>query len=84
MSKPQLLNLMDEEKRLLWRLRTHGAQARSDLAQAMQVSNGAITKLSRGLLTLGLIEEVEGAIPQGRGRPTVPCACPRQAAIRWG
>jgi predicted NBD/HSP70 family sugar kinase len=69
MSKPQLLNLMDEEKRLLWRLRTHGAQARSDLAQAMQVSNGAITKLSRGLLTLGLIEEVEGAIPQGRGRP---------------
>jgi predicted NBD/HSP70 family sugar kinase len=71
MAPPQLLNLMDEEKRLLWRLRTHGAQARSDLAQALQVSHSAITKLSRGLLTLGLIEEIEGT-NHGRGRPTVP------------
>jgi predicted NBD/HSP70 family sugar kinase len=70
--KPRVLNLLDEEKRLLWRLRTHGPQARSQLAHAMQVSNGAITKLSRGLLTLGLVEEVGSQAAQGRGRPTVP------------
>jgi predicted NBD/HSP70 family sugar kinase len=38
----------------------------------MQVSNAAITKLSRGLLTLGLVEEVESDGGQGRGRPTIP------------
>jgi MarR family len=70
--KPYGLNLLDEEKRLLWRLRTHGPQARSDLAQAMQVSNSAITKLSRGLLTLGLVEEAGSEAAQGRGRPTIP------------
>jgi len=70
--KHQPLNLYDEEKRLLWRLRTHGPQPRSDLALALQVSNAAVTKLSRSLISLGLIEEAEPGEAKGRGRPTVP------------
>lgn len=66
------LNLYDEEKRLLWHLRTHGAAPRSELAMALQISNAAVTKISRNLLTLGLIEEVEAATAHVRGRPTVP------------
>jgi predicted NBD/HSP70 family sugar kinase len=70
--KHQPLNLFDEERRLLGRLWTHGPQARSELAQAMRISNAAITKLSRSLLTLGLIEEAGSEAAPGRGRPTVP------------
>ncbi len=66
------LGLYDEEKRLLWHLRTHGPAPRSELAAALQISNAAVTKLSRSLLTLGLIEEAEVSAAHGRGRPTVP------------
>ena len=66
------LNLMDEEKRVLWRLRTHGPQPRSDLAIALQISKGAMTKLSGSLNSLGLVEEVGASETGGRGRPTVP------------
>ncbi|NOW44994.1 putative NBD/HSP70 family sugar kinase [Novosphingobium sp. SG751A] len=66
------LNLFDEEKRLIWRLRTHGPQSRSDLAMALQVSNAAITKLSRSLMSLSLIQELDPEEARGRGRPTVP------------
>lgn len=70
--KQQPLTLLDEEKRLLWRLRKGGPRPRSELASALQVSNAAITKLSRSLMMLGLIEEVSANSAQGRGRPTVP------------
>jgi predicted NBD/HSP70 family sugar kinase len=70
--KSSPLSLYDEEKRLLWHLRTHGAAPRSELASALQISNAAVTKLSRNLLTLGLVEEADGVGAQGRGRPTVP------------
>lgn len=65
-------NLSDEEKRLLWRLRTHECAARTELATALQVSNATVTKLSRNLLSLGLIEAVDSPDPQGRGRPMTP------------
>jgi predicted NBD/HSP70 family sugar kinase len=71
MKQPPLA-LLDEEKRLLWRLRKDGPQPRSNLAQSLQVSNAAITKLSRSLTALGLVEEVAPNAAQGRGRPTIP------------
>lgn len=67
-----ILTPQEDEKRLLWRLRTHGAQPRSDLARALGVSNSAITKLTRNLISLHLVEEVEPDIAAGRGRPSVP------------
>lgn len=82
--KHQSLNLLDEEKRLLWRLRTHGTQSRTALAQALQVSNAAITKLSRSLLALGLVEEAESGESRGRGRPTVPLSVSPAGGYSFG
>lgn len=64
--------LLDEEKRLLWQLRTGGAQPRSALAERLQISNSAISKLTKALLAQGLIEELPAEALVGRGRPTVP------------
>jgi predicted NBD/HSP70 family sugar kinase/biotin operon repressor len=66
------LSLLDEERRLLWQLRTGGAQSRSALAQTLQISNSAVSKLTKTLLGLGLIEELASETAQGRGRPMVP------------
>lgn len=66
------LTLLDEEKRLLWQLRTQGPQSRSALAQTLQISNSAVSKLSKTLAGLGLIEELTSAGAHGRGRPSVP------------
>ncbi|MGN7999219.1 ROK family transcriptional regulator [Sphingomonas sp. 22176] len=66
------LSLLDEEKRLLWQLRTQGPQSRSALAETLQISNAAISKLSRTLISQALVEEMPAAPLAGRGRPTVP------------
>ncbi len=66
------LPLHDEEKRLLWQLRTHGPQPRTALAETLQLSNAAVSKQTRTLIAQGLIEELPAAPLAGRGRPTVP------------
>jgi predicted NBD/HSP70 family sugar kinase len=66
------LRLLDEEKRLLWQLRTHGPQSRSALAETLQISNSGISKLTKTLLLQGLVEELPAEVLAGRGRPTVP------------
>ncbi|OAN62190.1 ROK family transcriptional regulator [Sphingomonas sp. TDK1] len=68
----QPLPLLDEEKRLLWQLRLQGAQSRSALADSLQISNSAISKLTRTLIGQGLVEELPSDAPTGRGRPMVP------------
>ncbi|MCU6499176.1 ROK family transcriptional regulator [Rugamonas sp. A1-17] len=69
------LKLSSEEKRLLWHLRTNGATPRTELSTVLQVSNSALTKLSRNLISLGLVEEQDASCDtSGRGRPTVPLA----------
>ncbi len=67
-----VIPLLDEEKRLLWQLRTRGPQARSALAETLQISNGAVSKLTKALITQGLVEELPAEALAGRGRPTVP------------
>ncbi|KTF70147.1 ROK family transcriptional regulator [Sphingomonas sp. HT-1] len=64
--------LLDEEKRLLWQLRTAGPESRSALADTLQISNSAISKLTKTLVGQGLIEELPAEAAPGRGRPTVP------------
>ncbi|MFS2138720.1 ROK family transcriptional regulator [Duganella sp. Dugasp56] len=66
------LKLSSEEKRLLWQLRTKGPLPRTELSMALQVSNSALTKLSRNLISMGLVEEQASSDTSGRGRPTVP------------
>ncbi|QBM75805.1 ROK family transcriptional regulator [Sphingomonas sp. AAP5] len=64
--------LLDEERRLLWQLRTVGPQSRSALAETLQISNSAISKLTKALIGQALIEELPAEALAGRGRPTVP------------
>lgn len=65
-------NLSDEEKRVLLHLRSHGPTGRTELAAALRVSNATVTKLSRSLISLGLVEAMESPDSQGRGRPATP------------
>lgn len=61
-----------DQRRILQSLRKRGPQSRSTLAIELEVSGTALTRLSRDLLSLGLIEEVSGGDNQGRGRPAIP------------
>lgn len=70
--RPGSSALLDEEKRLLWQLRTNGAQSRSALAERLEMSNSAITRLTKTLISQGLIEELAAEAGSARGRPMVP------------
>lgn len=82
--KATRLNLLSEEKRLLWHLRTKGPMPRTELAMALQVSNSALTKLSHNLISLGLVQEREAAGTASRGRPTVPLGVCAQGGFAAG
>lgn len=73
MTKPPI-QLAEGQKRVLWHLRRHGPTPRSLLAIYLGMSNSAVTKLSRELLSLGLVEEVnvDDERTRGTGRPVVP------------
>ncbi|KKW91585.1 ROK family transcriptional regulator [Sphingobium chungbukense] len=68
----QFPNLDKDQRRIVHRLRKSGPLSRSALATELEISGAALTRLSRDLLGLGLIEEVPGAEAQGRGRPAIP------------
>lgn len=66
------LRLGEAHKQVMRHLRMHGPTSRSTLSAQLNVSTAALTKLSRELLALGLIEEVDGDEVRARGRPAVP------------
>lgn len=61
-----------EQRRIIHELRKAGRLSRSALAERLEMSNTALTRVSRDLLTLGAIEEVSESGVQGRGRPAIP------------
>mgnify|MGYP000274133195 CR=1 FL=1 len=65
-------SLDKDQRRILQALRRLGSLSRSALAIELEMSATALTRLSRDLLSLGLIEEVPDNGAQGRGRPAVP------------
>lgn len=67
-----LLALDKDQRRIVHELRKAGAMPRSVLAERLEISNTALTRLSRELLTLGVVEEVGETAGHGRGRPAVP------------
>ncbi|QGP80140.1 ROK family transcriptional regulator [Sphingobium sp. CAP-1] len=67
-----LSTLDKDQRRILQMLRKSGPLSRSALATGLEISGTALTRLSRDLLSLGLVEEVPSAEAQGRGRPAVP------------
>ncbi|MDJ0278045.1 ROK family protein [Sphingomonas sp. 2R-10] len=64
--------LHDEQKRIIWNLRIGGPVPRTALAARLGIHNGAMTRISRELLTLGLVREAGANEPGPRGRPTIP------------
>lgn len=70
-SKAQI-SLSEDKKQVLWRLRSNGPASRSDLALRLDASNTAMTKITRELLALDLIEELDLDGDRTRGRPAVP------------
>lgn len=61
-----------DQRRIIQALRKADALSRSALAERLEMSNAALTRISRELLTLGVVEEVTEGEAQGRGRPAVP------------
>lgn len=68
----QFPSLDKDQRRILQMLRKCGPLSRSALAGGLEISGTALTRLSRDLLSLGLVEEVPGSEAQGRGRPAIP------------
>lgn len=65
------LQLAEEQKRLLHLLRGHPARSRIEISRILNINNGSVTRLSRELISLGLIAEAE-AQSAPRGRPSLP------------
>ncbi|MEP9360403.1 ROK family protein [Sphingomonas sp. KR3-1] len=65
--------LTDQHKRILWNLRIQGAAPRAEIAQQLGIHAGPMTRLTRELITLDLIEEREQVLAE-RGRPSIPLA----------
>ena len=76
--------LSPEHKRIVWHLRTSGPRPRIELANRLGIHNGALTRLIRELLMLGVVEEREQMPSAARGRPTVPLALSGRAGYAAG
>ncbi|WCP13992.1 hypothetical protein sphantq_02433 [Sphingobium sp. AntQ-1] len=61
-----------DQRRIIQWLRKSGPLSRSALAGTLEISGTALTRLSRDLLALGLVEEMPDGETHGRGRPAVP------------
>ncbi len=64
--------LEKDQRRIIQELRKSGALSRSALAARLEISPAALTKLSRALLSMGVVEELGDPAHQARGRPAVP------------
>lgn len=61
-----------DQRRVLRELRKAGPLSRSALSARLELSATALTKLSRELMTIGLVEEVPDESERRRGRPAIP------------
>lgn len=61
-----------DQRRILQILRKEGPLPRSALGARLEMSGAALTRLSRELLSLGVVEELGEPEGAGRGRPAIP------------
>jgi predicted NBD/HSP70 family sugar kinase len=73
-----------DQRRIIHELRKAGPLSRSALALRLEISGTALTRLSRELLTLGVLEEVPDAEAHGRGRPAIPLRLASQGGYAVG
>ncbi|SNS15912.1 transcriptional regulator [Sphingomonas laterariae] len=73
-----------DQKRIIHILRRSGPLSRSALAAGLEISGAALTRLSRDLLALGIVEEITDGEAHGRGRPAVPLHLARKGGYAVG
>ncbi|HUD30025.1 MAG TPA: ROK family protein [Novosphingobium sp.] len=73
-----------DQRRIIHELRKAGPLSRSALAVRLEISGTALTRLSRELLTLGVLEEVPDGEAHGRGRPAIPLRLASQGGYAAG
>ncbi|WP_404333890.1 ROK family transcriptional regulator [Sphingomonas sp. MMS12-HWE2-04] len=61
-----------DQRRILRELRKAGQLSRSALSARLELSATALTKLSRELIAMGVVEDVPEGIEPRRGRPAIP------------
>lgn len=76
--------LVEDQKRLLRHLRRHGICSRTELSHKLRINNGVVTRLTRELIALGLVQEGEQTKPGGRGRPSLPLSLRPDGAYAVG
>jgi predicted NBD/HSP70 family sugar kinase len=84
MRRRPAINLSADQKRIIWCLRGQGPCSRTELASRLEIHGGAMTRLTRELIALGILEEQEQDGDGGRGRPTVPLAISSNAGYAAG
>lgn len=61
-----------DQRRIIRELRKAGPLPRTVLATQLEMSGAALTRFSREMLSLGVVEEVPDTGALGRGRPAIP------------
>ncbi|MBV2150077.1 ROK family protein [Sphingobium sp. AS12] len=77
------IQLAEDQKRLLRLLRSDVPRSRIELSRLLDINNGVVTRLSRELISLGLIREAE-AQAAARGRPSLPLHLRQDGAYAIG
>lgn len=72
-----LPEITESTRRAITLLLRHGPMGRSELAGRLLLTKGALTKLTKQLLEIGLLEEVSNPERGVRGWPTLPLAINR-------
>jgi predicted NBD/HSP70 family sugar kinase len=73
-----------DQRRIVQLLRRSGPLSRSALASDLEISGTALTRLSRELLALAVVEEIPDVEVQGRGRPAIPLRLARKGGYAVG
>jgi len=75
--------LSAEQKRIVWQLRIDGPMPRIALAEKLDLYSGAVTRITREMIAIGVIDEASpDATP--RGRPVVPLTISGRAGYAAG
>lgn len=77
------ISLSAEQKRIVWQLRVDGPMPRIALAEKLDLYSGAVTRITREMIAIGVIDEAcPDATP--RGRPVVPLTISGRAGYAAG
>lgn len=76
--------LSHHQRSILDLIRRMGPQSRNILARHLDLTNGAVTGITRQLIELGLLREAPEAAEQRMGRPSIPLAIAPRGVHAYG